>query len=344
MTIFGHFSRFLASFKISFSSLQHPRYKAIELYLNLALLRGFPAGIRAAADWSNCPQLATPAGAASVSCDGSTCATICMPGYQSAGQRRTRCRWKGSKGFFWKRELGSCFTCDPEEPTVADTNVSLVCSVSAKKNRRVCVGTCPSGANFPGARKDKKVKAKCKCPKRTGVCGWIFKKTSASSFDGLACENVSGDVVTTAAGTTVAVTTVAVTTVADTTAAVTTVAVTTGAGDTTVAVTTLVGDTTAAVTTVAATTVATTTVAATTTVDPNAFTIAACEAALTGNANAVEICAAIELQNASRVLHQVDAFVVPDVSLCTGAQEWAQANADANTMEHSASGVRPGLG
>ena len=27
MIIFGHFSRFLASFKISFSSLQHPTYK-----------------------------------------------------------------------------------------------------------------------------------------------------------------------------------------------------------------------------------------------------------------------------------------------------------------------------
>ena len=34
MIIFGHFSRFLASFKISFSSLQNPNYKSLlKLYL-----------------------------------------------------------------------------------------------------------------------------------------------------------------------------------------------------------------------------------------------------------------------------------------------------------------------
>ena len=31
MIIFGHFSRFLASFKISFSSLQHPTYNTLKL-------------------------------------------------------------------------------------------------------------------------------------------------------------------------------------------------------------------------------------------------------------------------------------------------------------------------
>ena len=35
MIIFGHFSRFLASFKISFSSLQHPTYKSKYRFLVL---------------------------------------------------------------------------------------------------------------------------------------------------------------------------------------------------------------------------------------------------------------------------------------------------------------------
>ena len=55
---------------------------------------GFPVGVRAAAEWSNRPVLDVPEGAKSISCDGSTCATICKPGLQAVGQRRTRCRWK----------------------------------------------------------------------------------------------------------------------------------------------------------------------------------------------------------------------------------------------------------
>ena len=38
MIIFGHFSRFLASFKISFFSLQHPIYKSLFYLLHIRIL------------------------------------------------------------------------------------------------------------------------------------------------------------------------------------------------------------------------------------------------------------------------------------------------------------------
>ena len=59
--------------------------------------------IRAAADWSLCPTLEKPAGVASISCDGATCMSVCEPGKIGTGKRRTKCRFKKNKGFFWKR-------------------------------------------------------------------------------------------------------------------------------------------------------------------------------------------------------------------------------------------------
>ena len=43
---------------------------------------GSPIGLRAAADWTLCPSLATPIGASRVVCDQSTCMVECQPGFQ----------------------------------------------------------------------------------------------------------------------------------------------------------------------------------------------------------------------------------------------------------------------
>ena len=64
---------------------------------------GFPVGVRAAADWTLCPQLELPDGVESVACDGSTCMQVCEAGKQGMGQRRVRCRHNRNKGFFWNR-------------------------------------------------------------------------------------------------------------------------------------------------------------------------------------------------------------------------------------------------
>ena len=34
--------------------------------------------------------------------------SICEPGKISIGRRRTKCRFKKSKGFFWGRDLAEC--------------------------------------------------------------------------------------------------------------------------------------------------------------------------------------------------------------------------------------------
>ena len=64
---------------------------------------GHPVGIRAAAEHSLCPALTPPAGVSSLECNGATCMTVCEEGKVSIGQRRTKCRFKPSVGFFWKK-------------------------------------------------------------------------------------------------------------------------------------------------------------------------------------------------------------------------------------------------
>ena len=44
----------------------------------------------------------------SLECDGATCMSICEPGKISIGRRRTKCRFKKSRGFFWGRDLAEC--------------------------------------------------------------------------------------------------------------------------------------------------------------------------------------------------------------------------------------------
>lgn len=152
---------------------------------------------RAAAHWETCEELELPEGAESITCDQATCAVICQEGYMPLGTRRTKCRWTNRKGFFWKQQLGGCGTCDPEEPEVSDANVSLECRVNENNNRKICVGECPEGYNFPGGKTDAKINAKCKCKKNVG-CAWLFKKTTATMFEELLCQ--AGDAATTTTG------------------------------------------------------------------------------------------------------------------------------------------------
>jgi len=74
--------------------------------LSMALAKkggwGHPVG-KAAATWSLCPELTLPTGVAGKVCDGSTCMVVCEPGKVAMGRRRIKCRWKRSKGFFWKQ-------------------------------------------------------------------------------------------------------------------------------------------------------------------------------------------------------------------------------------------------
>merc|ERR1711911_552063 len=63
---------------------------------------GHPVGVRAAAEWSLCPELALPTGVAGTACQGATCMVVCDEGKVAIGKRRVKCRWTRKKGFFWK--------------------------------------------------------------------------------------------------------------------------------------------------------------------------------------------------------------------------------------------------
>ena len=71
-----------------------------------------------------------------------------------------------------------------------------------------------------------------------------------------------------------------------------------------------------------------------------------CEAALDaqGNANSAAICSAIAHANIDRAKHQVPLFGIPDQTLCDGAKQQAENNADGSLDGHSDSGDRPGQG
>jgi len=93
------------------SEWQQPTYwEALEAS-NRRARWGHPIDIRAAAEWSQCPALEKPSGVQEIVCDGSTCMQVCEAGAISTGKRRTKCRWKRSQGFFWKRELTECHHC-----------------------------------------------------------------------------------------------------------------------------------------------------------------------------------------------------------------------------------------
>ena len=114
---------------------------------------GHPIGVKAAASWSLCPDLQLPDGVESLRCDGATCMAVCEVGKVSMGRRRTKCRFKRTKGFFWGRELAPCQGCDPEiAHPVWDVDHVMMgdylvgrCVVD-EKMRKNCKIECPKGA------------------------------------------------------------------------------------------------------------------------------------------------------------------------------------------------------
>ena len=84
--------------------------------------------------WSDCPSLDTNIdGLLGLMCNGATCAMRCQEGYIAVGNRRTKCRWNRRLGWFWKRKLGSCKTCDPATPTTTDPNMTVTCGINQCK-------------------------------------------------------------------------------------------------------------------------------------------------------------------------------------------------------------------
>ena len=137
---------------------------------------GHPVGVKAAADWANCPSLAPfPVGVATVNCDGATCMQICEAGKIAMGRRRIKCRWKRKLGFFWKRALSECQGCAPENPISNDPNLTIDCAVNTK-GFNVCLAKCTDGGTILGL---KKLKLKCKCPRVNKTFSlpkiWIFQ-------------------------------------------------------------------------------------------------------------------------------------------------------------------------
>ena len=166
---------------------------------------GHPIDIKAAADHSLCPELTLPAGVQSLECDGATCMAVCEPGKMSMGRRRTKCRFKRSKGFFWGRALAECRGCDPEIAFVQDQPDTLeypfngvalqdadrtdylrtFCEYDLK-NRQACTMACPNGVAmmFNGmVTSTLQMKIKCRCPRVDGVrtCGWTYKRSLLST-------------------------------------------------------------------------------------------------------------------------------------------------------------------
>lgn len=139
---------------------------------------GHPVGVRAGASWENCPSLTLPDGVASVQCDAATCLAICEPGKVNLGTRRAKCRYKRSRGFFWRRALSACQGCNPEILTSTSANVNCVVG---RKNIRTCTATCPNGDTLFGRNK---LKLKCRCPRRLGTCHW-FQGLEPMSADAL---------------------------------------------------------------------------------------------------------------------------------------------------------------
>ena len=78
---------------------------------------------------------------------------VCEVGKVSMGRRRTKCRFKRTKGFFWGRELAPCQGCDPEiAHPVWDVDHVMMgdylvgrCVVD-EKMRKNCKIECPKGA------------------------------------------------------------------------------------------------------------------------------------------------------------------------------------------------------
>ena len=78
---------------------------------------------------------------------------VCEIGKISMGRRRTKCRFKRAKGFFWGQELAPCQGCNPEiAHPIWDVDHVMMgdylvgrCVVD-EKMRKNCKVECPKGA------------------------------------------------------------------------------------------------------------------------------------------------------------------------------------------------------
>jgi len=317
---------------------------------------GAPTG-RIAALHSLCTPLTAPANA-QITCDQSTCALVCDQGFIGVGKRRTKCRWNASKQFFWKKQLGTCETC---EDLTAPAHLVEECSFNFTGKKK-CKYTCPAGENMmlPGSATQPKVfAAACKCPRGTNprVCGWWGRKFSTTTamaqadLDAITC--IEGTA-TTAAPTTTSAAAASTTGAAGSTTGA--AGSTTGAAGST---TGAAGSTTAAPVSTTGASGSTTAAPASTTAVPASSTTggstlrADCITQLTadGHNDPTEACDAVIMHNTYRANHNAYPFVIPSAALCAGAQAWADSEAAANengignpSMMHSESDDRPGEG
>ena len=216
----------------------------------LAVAREVAGNAERSAAWNLCTQLQLPIGAESISCNGATCTTVCESGKMTVGHRRTKCRFKKNRGFFWKRKLSDCimqFGCSPLNPSSTDPNLNITCSDNSK-GFKTCQASCPKGMNLLGRRHN--LIMKCKCQWSSGKtkkeCGWIGNQSwlEQTQIENLKCEGKNTGItesvtigatsvalisapITTAAVSTPVVTTSAMTTPSVVTAPVTTPAMTT---------------------------------------------------------------------------------------------------------------------
>ena len=146
---------------------------------------GHPVGVRAAAEWSLCPELALPTGVAGTACQGATCMVVCDEGKVAIGKRRVKCRWTRKKGFFWKtvssetlnfsrslngpsvinynsskpdnhewiQTLPECRGCTPDPPQPNDTNVTTNCEIN-NVGKKKCTLQCSNGGKLFGRNKE----------------------------------------------------------------------------------------------------------------------------------------------------------------------------------------------
>ena len=92
-------------------------------------------GLGQSRHWSDCAPIDTSnmPGLEGLMCNGATCAMRCLPGHIATGNRRTKCRWNRRLGWYWKRKLGKCQTCDPATPVSSDPNMNVTCGINKCK-------------------------------------------------------------------------------------------------------------------------------------------------------------------------------------------------------------------
>ena len=91
--------------------------------------------VRGFVNHKKCPALPVPEGATGIVCDQASCAVECKGGYMIDGNLRTKCKKQPKTGGFqWRRELGTCKTCD-SEPEFNDSNLWKACWIEPKVSK-----------------------------------------------------------------------------------------------------------------------------------------------------------------------------------------------------------------